>query len=127
MKKVLVVDDCPDTRTAIAATLKRHFDIDSVEAESGEGAVLLIRTRPVDLVISDLMMPNGSGVWLHRVLKKSFSQIPLIIFTANAAPADPLPAPDETLRAVVKKPNMNELIVETRRLGVFRARKLVGS
>jgi len=98
-----------------------------MEAESGEAAVLIMRAMIVDLVVSDLMMPNGTGLWLHQVIREHFAEIPLIMFTANGAPKNTLPATDETLRAVIKKPNMDELIVETRRLGVFRERKLVGS
>jgi len=127
MKRVLVVDDCADTRTAIVSALKRHFEIDIVEAESGEAAVLIIRAMAIDLVVSDLMMPNGTGVWLHQVIKEHFFEIPLIMFTAVGAQKNTLPPSDETLRAVIKKPNLDELIVETRRLGVFSERKLAGS
>lgn len=127
MKRALIVDDCPDTRMAIAATLRKHFEVDSLEAESGEAAVLIIRAFAIDLVVSDLMMPNGTGVWLHQILKEHFSKIPLIMFTAIDAQKSTLPTADETLKAVIKKPNMDELVVETRRLGVFCERKLAGS
>ena len=68
-RQVLVVDDSRAQRHLLARTLSR-WDFDVIEAESGEVALGIIKGRPVDLVISDWMMPGMSGVEFCKEYRK---------------------------------------------------------
>ena len=62
--RVLVVDDEPGIRAAVARILGRENDV--VTAASGkDGQTLLENDRRFDLIFCDLMMPKMSGIELH--------------------------------------------------------------
>lgn len=61
--KVLVVDDSRLQRRILRASLAR-WGFDVAEAESGEAALNILREQPVDIVLSDWMMPGMTGLEL---------------------------------------------------------------
>jgi serine/threonine protein kinase len=65
---VLVVDDEPAIRRLISTTLK-DGGFDALESESGEAALELLRTRAVDLILMDVLMPGVDGFDTVRILK----------------------------------------------------------
>lgn len=65
IQTVLVVDDSRLQRRILASLLVR-WGMRVIEAESGEAALDLIRTEPIDLIFSDWMMPGMTGVELCR-------------------------------------------------------------
>ncbi len=68
VRRVLVVDDSRAQRKVVAVSLKRQgFDV--VEAGSGEEALGVLRASPVDLVLSDWMMPGMDGLELCRQVR----------------------------------------------------------
>lgn len=69
MIRVLLVDDHPVVRAGLAAVISSAEDIDVVDvAESGTDALNRLRTVDVDLVVSDLQMPDGDGIELIKAL-----------------------------------------------------------
>src|SRR4051794_839445 len=63
--RLLIVDDEPDLREVLsAAARQRGYHVDT--AASGNEAMELVESQSFDLVISDVRMPNGSGVDLVR-------------------------------------------------------------
>lgn len=69
MIRVLLVDDHPVVRAGLAAVISSADDIDVVDvAESGTDALNRVRTVGVDLVVSDLQMPDGDGIELIKAL-----------------------------------------------------------
>ncbi len=77
---VLAVDDDPVTLEVIAEALRaQHVDV--VTARTGQEAVRLARTRPFDLIISDLQMPDIDGISLMSALDHdpATSRIPLLV------------------------------------------------
>ena len=68
VRRVLVVDDSRAQRKVVAVSLKRQgFEV--VEAGSGEEALAVLRQDPVDLVLSDWMMPGMDGLELCRQVR----------------------------------------------------------
>ncbi|MEC7761095.1 MAG: fused response regulator/phosphatase [Pseudomonadota bacterium] len=65
IRQVLVVDDSRAQRRVLVATLTR-LGFDVIEADSGEGALTILSTTDIDLVVSDWMMPGMSGLELCR-------------------------------------------------------------
>jgi signal transduction histidine kinase/DNA-binding response OmpR family regulator len=79
---VLAVDDDPATLQVLAQAL-RDQQVDVVTAGTGQEAVRLARTRPFDLIISDLRMPDIDGVSLMGALDKDSTtrRIPVLVVT----------------------------------------------
>ena len=81
-KKILVVDDEPDTRTFFA-TLLEDAGHETVMAENGQEALAKVRDQRPDLITLDISMPETSGVKFYRDIKESpeYRDIPVIIIT----------------------------------------------
>lgn len=79
--RVLVVDDEVAVARAIARTLEYAGYI--VErAEDGARALALLGDHPFDVVVSDINMPNMSGVELLRAVRGHDLDLPVILLTA---------------------------------------------
>ena len=87
-RRVLTVDDSKTMRDMVAFTL-RGAGFHVAEAEDGQKALSLLRTTPVDLVITDLNMPNMDGVTLIRSLRADprFRAVPILMLTTESDPA----------------------------------------
>ena len=86
---VLVVDDDP----VILDLLAVSFDLDGFEvltAADAPTAIDLARTEPVDVIVSDVMMPDVSGIELvHQVLADpALAAIPVVLLSAKAQASD---------------------------------------
>ncbi|PIQ97925.1 MAG: sigma-54-dependent Fis family transcriptional regulator [Nitrospinae bacterium CG11_big_fil_rev_8_21_14_0_20_56_8] len=80
-KKILIVDDEADMRMALETTLKREgFQITS--AENGREALDRLDLEPFDLVVSDVKMPQMSGLELLKEVKKKSPRTQVIMMTA---------------------------------------------
>lgn len=80
--KILIVDDDAMMVEAISHQLTNN-GYEVVKAENGYEALDLIDKVKVDLIISDVMMPNISGLGLLSLLKKFyFNKVPIIIISS---------------------------------------------
>jgi len=79
---VLIVEDNDDMRSFIVAQLDEVFNVN--EANSGKEALKFLNNNKVDVVISDVMMPQMNGVELLKEIKTNHPQIPVILLTAKA-------------------------------------------
>ncbi len=82
--RVLVVDDERSMRELLAIVLKRE-GYEVVLAENGRVAVAALEREPFDLLISDIKMPDMSGVEVLRAAKQMDSDILGIMMTAFAS------------------------------------------
>ncbi len=84
--KVLVVDDFATMRKIIKNVLKQISLEDVVEAESGKHALAVLKSEPIDLIISDWIMPEMTGIEFLRACKQdeAYKKIPFIMVTAEA-------------------------------------------
>jgi DNA-binding response OmpR family regulator len=113
MKKILIVDDDPDIRDAIATVLKTAYQIE--EAGSGTEALKQLSTFTPDLVILDVMMEtNSTGFDLARQIKKIPAPPKILMLTgvdkemnidykAEAGNPDWLPVDDYLIKPVMPK------------------------
>lgn len=80
--KILVVDDDKLILNAISYKLKKD-GYEVIVAEDGFEALSIIDKKKIDLIISDVMMPNISGLGLLSLLKQFyFNKIPVIIISS---------------------------------------------
>ena len=80
---ILCVDDIPANLKLLENILvPRGYEV--VSAANGEDALLKIKTRTIDLVLLDLMMPGMDGLQVSRKIKdnKKYRNIPIIMLTA---------------------------------------------
>lgn len=78
---ILAVDDEENIRNLITYTFE-EYDIEVKTAENGKAAITILEQNPVDVIITDLLMPTMTGLALIREMKKRKSAIPIIIITA---------------------------------------------
>ncbi len=116
-KKVLIVDDEPDTLELVKLVLESG-GFETLLAASGTQALEQIeRTRP-DLVLLDIMMPDIDGWDVFRKIKEKDPKIPVAILTAKAQNIDRLLGL-HVLKAddyITKPFGKNELINRVRKL-----------
>jgi two-component system OmpR family response regulator len=84
---LLVVDDEPFLRDAVAASL-RFLGYEVTTAENGTDALRLARENPFDLVVLDVMLPDIDGFDIVGRLRRDGLRVPVIFLTARDAQAD---------------------------------------
>ncbi|MGE0703113.1 MAG: sigma-54-dependent transcriptional regulator [Vicinamibacterales bacterium] len=82
--RILVVDDERSMRELLAIVLRRE-GYEVILAENGRSAIDLIEREPIDLLISDIKMPDLSGVDVLRAAKRVDQDILGIMITAFAS------------------------------------------
>lgn len=84
--KVLVVDDFATMRKIIKNVLKQINIENVLEAENGKHALTVLKSEAVDLIISDWIMPEMTGIEFLKACKAddSIKKIPFIMVTAEA-------------------------------------------
>jgi two-component system chemotaxis response regulator CheY len=84
--RVLVVDDFATMRKIIKNVLKQINIENTVEAENGRQALQTLKSDSVDLIISDWIMPEMTGIEFLRACKEdpTIKKIPFIMVTAEA-------------------------------------------
>lgn len=79
--RVLLVDDEPSLRRSIARLLmSKGFAVDT--AEDGEAALDLLKTRNIDVMLLDLMMPKMTGMDVLGRVKHLYPDVEVIMMTA---------------------------------------------
>ena len=84
---LLVVDDEPFLRDAVAASL-RFLGFDVTTAENGTDALRLARDGRFDLVVLDVMLPDTDGFEVITRLRREGCQVPVIFLTAKDTQED---------------------------------------
>ncbi|MHC1598217.1 MAG: response regulator [Candidatus Methanofastidiosia archaeon] len=64
MMSVLIVDDDEDIRFIYSKTLEKKYNV--FEAENGETALKIYKSKHPDLVIMDTKMPDGDGIEITK-------------------------------------------------------------
>jgi len=81
---VLVVDDEPDVRKVVRMTLEKS-GYDVLEAEDGEKAIAEVKKDEnmllLNLIITDIRMPNMNGIDVINYYQKEWPSVPLIVLT----------------------------------------------
>src|SRR5688500_12426532 len=91
MKKVLIVDDEPAVLFALSEALAdRRRGVKVATAANGHEAVAILESEKVDLVVTDLRMPEMDGFELLAWLRRGFPHLPVVVMTAFGAETAPL-------------------------------------
>ncbi len=110
MAVILLVEDNKNTQLLTMARLKPYFEV--VTAVDGFEALDIIYARHIDLVISDIMMPNMDGMELLGRIRSEGFNTPVILLTAKQAFQDKREAYGLGADDYVTKPvNYDELLL----------------
>lgn len=123
-KTVLVVDDDDTLREAIVFDFNRRgYRVFS--ACSGMAAFEIVQKEKIDVVITDVRMPNGDGVELLDNIKTYNLRIPVVIFVTGYADLSLDEAYDKGACAVMSKPfDRKALLATVQRSLLSHAEKL---
>ncbi len=101
LPRVLVVDDEPGVRESLRAILARECTV--YVAPTGEAALALLTSTPIDVITLDLRMPGMGGVALLERLRAGDRDIEAVIISGCPADASTAPgAPFEVFGCVSK-------------------------
>ncbi len=111
---ILVADDEPRQREALARAL-RSAGHDVHVADGGEEAVRIVRERAVDVVLTDLRMPDVSGLEVLRRVRELQPEVAVVVMTAYGSVANAVEAMKSGATDYLTKPvelDELELVVE---------------
>jgi two-component system chemotaxis response regulator CheY len=89
MRTVLITDDSKTSQMLVKTTLSRLPGVDFLLADNGREALAVLEKRQVDLLITDINMPEMDGIALVRAVRESRDQktLPILIITAKGEEA----------------------------------------
>ena len=111
---VLCVDDEPANLKLLENILvPRGYEV--VSAADGEDALKQIKTRTIDLVLMDLMLPGMDGLQVSRKIKdnKKYRSIPIIMLTAHTGVESYIKSLSNEVYAYIQKPFETEELIRT--------------
>jgi two-component system response regulator PilR (NtrC family) len=133
LPRALVVDDEPHIRELLSITLAR-MDVQAVCAENLERAYELLKGEPVALCLTDMHLPDGSGLDLVRYVSRDFPDLPVAVITAHGDVSSAVEALKAGAFDFVNKPVdlpvLRALVTTALRLAYSRrdtARTLIGN
>ena len=111
--KVLIVDDEPQIRRFLRASLQAH-DFQVIEAENGKEGVRACTVQKPELLILDLGLPDMDGLDVIKLVRE-WSTIPIIVLSLRSDDTDKIEALDRGANDYVTKPfSMGELLARMR-------------
>ena len=114
--RILIVED----EANLAAVIQRGLEgqgYQTLIAESGEDAVLVVRTEPVDLILLDIGLPDRDGHAVLAEVRRLRRDLPVIMVTARDDIPNKIGALDQGADDYITKPfNFDELLARIRAL-----------
>ncbi|NMP32909.1 sigma-54-dependent Fis family transcriptional regulator [Thalassotalea sp. M1531] len=108
--KILVVEDDAGLREALIDTLQLA-GYQTVEADSGEQAILQLKNHAIDLVVSDVQMGGMSGLSLLKSIKTQQATMPVLLMTAYGTIDDAVQAMKDGACNYMAKPFAPEVLL----------------
>ena len=103
MFSILIVDDNPSMAAALYDILVLE-DFETFEASSGAKALQILHDHPIDVLLTDVIMPEMDGVELYRRTRQAHPQLITILMTAYAADELIQRVMSEGIKTVLTKP-----------------------
>lgn len=110
-RSILIIEDEEDIRHYVTKIFKEDFAV--YEAKSGEQGLRLAQEFLPDIIISDVMMQNGTGLELCHSIKNNpaLSHIPVILLTAVSSSDIKLKGVESGADDYITKPFEKELLI----------------
>jgi DNA-binding NtrC family response regulator len=94
-KKILIVDDNPNMSSLLSEMLE-VFDYESVRASDGSEALNELKDGKFSMVITDMRMPNMTGMELVQEVKSRYPKLPVVLISGYSV--NELESDDEPLK-----------------------------
>jgi DNA-binding response OmpR family regulator len=104
LKKILLVDDDPDLREALAEQLLMTEDYDVFEGETGAAGLEKAKAQIYDLVILDVGLPDIDGREVCRLMRKQGVKCPILMLTGHVSDSDAILGLDSGANDYITKP-----------------------
>ncbi len=111
-RRIMVVDDSASIRQMVAFTIK-NCGYEVIEAKDGQDALDKIDGAPIDMIVTDLNMPNLDGIGLIRGVRSCASHkfIPIIMLTTESQESRKLEGKQAGATGWIVKPFKPEQLV----------------
>lgn len=112
-KSILIIDDSESIRELVALTLESSgYKVD--KALDGLDALRFLDGREINLVITDLNMPNMDGIELIKEVRKKdgYSTVPILMLTTESQAAKKEQAKSAGATGWIVKPFVQEKLLE---------------
>lgn len=113
MPMLLVVDDSEIDRRLVAGLLRNNSNWRLESATNGVEALERLAEAPVDLVITDLQMPELDGLELVREIGARFPRVPVILMTAHGSESLAIEALEAGAASYVPKAKLADMLAAT--------------
>jgi DNA-binding response OmpR family regulator len=114
-RKILIVDDDTELRTALVEQLALHDEFEAEAVESGTKGVQAAKSGQIDLVIMDVGLPDVDGREAVRILRKNGFKAPIIMLTGHDTDSDTILGLESGANDYVTKPfRINVLLARLR-------------
>lgn len=120
---ILLVEDNEELLQLMVKLLKRDYNV--FTAENGKEAIVVLENEDIDLIVSDVMMPEMDGIEFCKYVKGKLeiSHIPVILLTAKNKEEDRAEAYEVGADAFISKPfNLTVLHARIRNLLKYKER-----
>ncbi len=112
-KSILIVDDNPNMSSLLSEMLE-VFDYHSVRADDGSDALVKLESGDFSMVITDMRMPNMSGLELLEKVKQKYPKLPVVLISGysvdNAGTKDNSVKPDGFLAKPFMMSDIEQLL-----------------
>jgi CheY-like chemotaxis protein len=113
MPTLLVVDDSDVSRRLVVGLLRGNSTWNVETAGNGVEALKRMAETPIDLVITDLQMPEMDGLELVRQIGARFPHSPVILMTAHGSETLAIEALEQGAASYVPKDRLADMLEET--------------
>jgi DNA-binding response OmpR family regulator len=103
-RKILIVDDDADMRSALTEQLRLHEEFEADAVDTGAKGVEAAKNGQVDLVIMDVGLPDIDGREAVRMLRKAGFKAPIIMLTGHDTDSDTILGLESGANDYVTKP-----------------------
>jgi DNA-binding NtrC family response regulator len=109
----LVVDDTAVDRKLAGRLLEKAPGIQVLYADGGQAALELLQSECVDLIVTDLQMPDMDGLQLLTAIQEHSSEIPVVLMTAHGSEDIASLALEHGAVSFVPKAHLADLLADT--------------
>ncbi len=116
---ILIVEDNEDLQQVMKRLLSRDYNV--ITANNGKEGLEVVKHNEVNLIISDVLMPEMNGLVLCKYLKDSidYCHIPIILLTALNKDEDKVDAYESGADAYITKP-FDMMVLKSRIKNLFK-------
>jgi len=113
MASVLVVDDSAVERHRVEKLLHKIADLTVLTAANGKEAIALLGREHLDVVLTDMQMPEMDGLQMVEEIRAKFPAVPVVLMTAHGSEEVAVQALQKGAASYVPKRNLAQDLEET--------------